>query len=128
MTSVYPVLARVALAACMIAALPQAASAQSLDELDRLVMASSKPAGGLALARSQMAAGAWLDALATLERVLAADPKHKQVRLAHAEILCRIDDLEGASVEFARLKSRDYKKAEWSAATAPCKPIAGGAK
>lgn len=128
MTNVYPVLAQAALAACMIAGLPQIASAQSLDELDRLVTASAKPAAGLALAQTQSAAGAWLDALATLERVLAVDPKHKQARLAHAEILCRIDDLEGASVEFARLKSRDYKKAEWSAATAPCKPVAGGAK
>lgn len=128
MTNVYPALTRVALAVGLIAGLPQVASAQSLEDLDRLVAASVKPADGLALARSQSAAGAWLDALATLERVLAVDPKHKQVRLAHAEILCRIDDLEGASVEFARLKSRDYKKSEWSAANAPCKPVGGGAK
>lgn len=127
MTKAHPVLASVALAACLVAGLPQAASAQSLDDLDRLITASVKPAEGLALARSQSAAGSWLEALATLERVLTVDPKHKQARLVHAEILCRIDDLEGASVEFSRLKSRDYKKAEWTAATAACKHSAGGA-
>lgn len=100
--------------------LPQCASAQSLEDLDRLVQNSAKPADGLALARSQAVAGDLLDALATLERVLAVDPKHKQGRLLHASLLCRIDDRDGAAAEFARLRSKDYKKAEWSAALVPC--------
>lgn len=110
-----------ACAAVMLAAAP--AAAQSLEELDRLVEASAKPKDGLALARSQIGAGAWLDALATLERVLAVDPKNKQGRLLHASILCRLDDRDGAKVEFARLKSGDYKKADWAAATAPCNAL-----
>ncbi len=125
MTNVYPVLAQAALAACMIAGLPQIASAQSLDELDRLVTASAKPAAGLALAQTQSAAGAWLDALATLERVLAVDPKHKQAKLLHASLLCRIDDADGAKLEFGRLKKSSYKKAEWAEAIAPCKKFEG---
>lgn len=100
--------------------LPQSAFAQSLEDLDQLVQGSVKPADGLALARSQASSGGLLDALATLDRVLAVDPKHKQARLLHASLLCRIDDRDGAAVEFARLRSKDYKKADWSAALAPC--------
>lgn len=95
-------------------------AAETLEELDALVQSSVKPKEGLALARSQADAAAWLDALATLERVLAADPKHKQARLLHASILCRLDDADGARLEFSRIKSGDYKKADWAAATAPC--------
>lgn len=109
-------------ALCLLASLvlPQCASAQSLEDLDRLVQSSVKPADGLALARSQAAGGDLLDALATLERVLAVDPKHKQAKLLHASLLCRIDDREGAAAEFARLRAKDYKKPEWSAALVPC--------
>lgn len=104
------------------------ASAQTLEELDRLVDASYKPKEGLALARNQAGGGAWLDALATLDRVLATDPKHKQGRLLRASILCQLDDRDGAKVEFARIKSGDYKKADWAAAMAPCNALkAGGA-
>ena len=107
---------------CLLIALavPQCAAAQSLEELDRLVQSSAKPADGLALARSQVAAGDLLDALATLERVLTVDPKDKQVRLLHASLLCRIDDRGGAAVEFAKLRAKDYKKPDWSAALVPC--------
>ncbi len=107
---------------CFLASLvlPQCASAQSLEDLDRLVQSSIKPADGLVLARSQAAAGELLDALATLDRVLAVDPKHKQGKLLHASLLCRIDDRGGAAAEFARLRAKDYKKTEWSAALVPC--------
>ena len=107
---------------CLLIALavPQCAAAQLLEELDRLVQSSVKPAEGLALARSQAAAGDLLDALATLERVLTVDPKDKQVRLLHASLLCRIDDRSGASAEFAKLRAKDYKKPDWSAALVPC--------
>jgi hypothetical protein len=100
--------------------LPQCAAAQSLEALDQLVLASAKPADGLALARSQAGSGALLDALATLERVLLTDPGSKPASLLHASILCRIDDRDGAAAEFARLKAKDFKKPEWAAARAPC--------
>jgi hypothetical protein len=104
---------------------PVPAAAQTLEELDKLVATSGKPKEGLALARSQAGAGSWLEALATLERVLTVDPKHKQARLLHASILCQLDDLDGARLEFARLKSGDYKKADWAGANAPCKALSG---
>lgn len=72
------------------------------------------------MARSQAASGAWLDALTTLERVLVADPKHKEAKLLHASLLCRIDDADGAALEFGRLKKSSYKKDVWAAAIAPC--------
>ena len=114
--------ARFAIAAALLTSLtlPQPVFAQTIDDLDRLVQASVKPADGLALARSQASSGALLDALATLDRVLAVEPKHKQARLLHASLLCRIDDRDGAAVEFSRLKSKDYKKVDWNAALAPC--------
>ena len=114
--------ARFAIAAALLTSLslPQPVFAQTIDDLDRLVLASVKPAEGLALARSQASSGALLDALATLDRVLAVEPKHKQARLLHASLLCRIDDRDGAAVEFSRLKSKDYKKVDWNAALAPC--------
>jgi Flp pilus assembly protein TadD len=112
---------RLILACTMLVAAP--AWAQTLEELDTLVQSSAKPKDGLALARSQAGAAAWLDALATLDRVLAAEPKHKQARLLRASILCRLDDPDGARFEFSRIKSGDYKKAEWAAAIAPCNAL-----
>ena len=100
--------------------LPHPATAQSLEALDQLVLASAKPADGLALARSQAGSGALLDALATLERILLSDPASKPARLLHASILCRIDDRDGAAAEFAGLKSKDFKKPDWAAAREPC--------
>lgn len=111
-----------------LAILPQPAEAQSLEDLDKLVTASAKPKDGMALAQAQIGAGALLDALATLKRVLAIDPKNKQARLLHASVLCRVDDADGAALEFSRLKSRDYKKAEWAGAIKPCAALSGAAQ
>ena len=117
------------ISASLVAALvlPQVASAQSLEDLDRLVQGSVKPIDGLALARAQAAAGNLLDALATLERVQGVDPQDKQARLLHASLLCRIDDRDGAAAEFARLRGKEYTKADWTAAMLPCTvaPAAG---
>ena len=100
--------------------LPPPAIAQSLEALDQLVLASAKPADGLALAGSQAGSGALLDALATLERLMLTDPGNKSALLLHASILCRIDDRDGAAAEFAKLKAKDFKKPAWAAARAPC--------
>jgi Tfp pilus assembly protein PilF len=113
-----PLGAALVAALLLVVALP--ASAETLEELDGLVEASAKPVAGLNLARAQADAGSLLDALATLERVLAIDPKHKQARLLHASLLCRADDAAGAAYEFGKLKSGSYKKAEWASAIAPC--------
>ncbi|MGH6786118.1 MAG: hypothetical protein ACREBO_04750 [Novosphingobium sp.] len=96
------------------------AAADALEQLDRLSLASADPDQGLALARQQAASGALLDALATLERTIAGHPKTKRALLLHASILCRIDDRVGGEVEFARLKAKDFSKAEWAEARTPC--------
>jgi len=96
------------------------AMAQSVEELDRLVRASEKRDDGEELVRSQIAAGSLLEALATLDRMLAEKPKNKQARLLRASTLCQLDDRVGASVEFARLKEKAYSKTQWAAAMAPC--------
>ncbi len=109
--------------ALLMAALP--ASAETVEELDRIVDASAKPAEGLAMAQGQAASGSLLEAIATLDRVLANDPKHKPARLLRASLLCRVDDRGGAAVAFARLKEKDYRKADWAAALEPCKGKTG---
>jgi Flp pilus assembly protein TadD len=106
--------------AMLASAWANSADAQSIEEIDQLVRSSEEPAGGLALARTQVAAGSLLEALATLDRSLAVDPKNKQARLLHANILCLIDDRVGASVEFGQLRAKDYSKSQWAAALGSC--------
>jgi hypothetical protein len=113
-----------ACAGALIVAAP--AAGQTLEELDKLVAASAKPKEGVALARTQAGVGAFLDALATLDRVLADEPKHKHARLLQASILCRLDDRDGAKLAFSRLKSGDFKKSEWADAVAPCNALKEG--
>lgn len=103
---------------------PAQSPAPSVEALDQLSLSSETPEQGLALARSQAAQGDMLEALATLERTLSAKPKNKQARLLHASLLCRLDDRQGAEVEFARLKAKDFGKAEWAVARAPCEGVA----
>lgn len=107
----------------LFAAVPLAA--ETVEELDRIVDASAKPAEGFPMAQSLVASGAMLEAIATLDRVLAADPKHKPAKLLRASLLCRVDDRGGAAVAFTRLKEKDYKKDEWAAALEPCKGKTG---
>lgn len=107
-------------ALALVMALQCPAWAQSPEDLDALTRSGEVPNDGLALARSQVATGALLEALATLERTLALKPKDKQAKLLHASILCRIDDPAGAAVEFGRLKAKDFKKADWAEAQVPC--------
>ena len=103
-------------------------AAETVEQLDAMVDASAKPAEGLAMAQSQVASGALLEAIATLDRVLANDPKHKVAKLLRASLLCRVDDRAGAAVAYSRLKEKDYKKADWAAALEPCKGKTGTAQ
>ena len=102
--------------------------AQSVDALDALVQATAKTKDGLTFAQQQIELGDLLVALATLERVLAKEPKNKTARLLHASVLCRVDDPDGAALEFSKLKAGDFKKPEWAAAIAPCAGLGGAAK
>jgi len=110
------------LAALLVGVAP--AAAQDLAALDALSDRSAEETGGLALAREQAARGELLEALATLERVLALFPKSPAARLDHAVLLCRVGDPQGAEAEFARLDAEDYPSGALAQARAACRPAA----
>ncbi len=93
------------IAACLsvIAMLSAPASAQSLAELDRLSDLTANEETGVAAAQEQAGRGAYLEALSTLERVMAAFPESVSARLLHAVYLCRIDDRQGGLVEISQM-------------------------
>lgn len=101
-------------------------SAETLEELDALSDLSADEAAGIAAAREQAGRGQYLDALATLERVLAVHPKSRDARLIHAVYLCEIDDRRGGLVEIDRLKERHYGKDLLDEARAMCRRGGGG--
>lgn len=85
-------------------------SAETLEELDALSDLSADEAAGLEAARKQAGRGEYLDALATLERVLAVHPKSRDALLDHALYLCAIDDRQGGLLEISKLKKKQYGK------------------
>ena len=58
-------------------------------------------------ANQQVADGDLKGAAATLERILILHPQMDQVRVFLAIVLFRLDDLQGAAIEFERLDGRD---------------------
>lgn len=83
-------------------------SAQTLADLDALSDQTATEASGIEIARQQTGRGELLEALATLERVLAQFPKSDEARFNHAMLLCWVGDPQGALVEFDRLDEDDY--------------------
>ncbi len=61
-----------------------------------------------------------LAALAALERLMIVHPEAHGALLQHASLLCRLDDRNGAKVEFDQLDRSEFPAAAWSTATAPC--------
>lgn len=100
--------------------------AQTIDQLDALSDASTDEAGGIAEAKLQGERGQYLEALATLERVLAVHPKSHEARLIHAIFLCKIDDRQGGLVELGKLKKKHYGKELLAESRALCAPAAEG--
>ncbi|WP_066559917.1 hypothetical protein [Croceicoccus bisphenolivorans] len=101
-------------------------SAETLEELDALSDQSADAPSGISMAQEQAKRGEYLDALATLERVLAANPKSHEARLIHAVYLCRIDDRQGGRVELAKLKKKYYSDGLLDEARAMCEPAEKG--
>ena len=101
------------------------ATAQTFEQLDALSDASTDESAGIAAAREQAGRGEYLEALATLERVLAVHPKSRDARLIHAIYLCEIDDRRGGLVEIDKLKEKHYGKALLAEARARCSGEAG---
>lgn len=82
--------------------------AQSFEELDRLSDISLEEESGIAAAREQAGRGELLEALATLERVMAVQPRSANARILHAYYLCAIDDLQGGMVEIDNMDEDEF--------------------
>ena len=100
-------------------------SAETLEELDALSDLSVDERAGIAAAKDQAERGEYLEALATLERVLAVHPKSAEARLIHAVYLCEIDDRRGGLVEIDKLKEKQYGKQLLAEARGRCQGGAG---
>lgn len=96
------------------------ARAETLEELDALSDAAVDEAAGIAAAQEQAGRGAYLEALAMLERVLAVHPKSYEARLVHAQYLCAIDDKRGGLVELGKLKKKQVGERRLAEARAMC--------
>ncbi len=107
-----------------VASMPLAA--QSLAELDALSDRTADEASGIAAALEQSSRGQLLEALASLERVLALYPESAQARFNHALLLCWVDDPQGAEVEFERLDEDDYAPGALQQARDTCRSAASG--
>ena len=101
-------------------------SAETLDELDAISDLSADEEAGINAASELAGRGQYLEALATLERVLAVHPKSRAARLIHAVYLCRIDDRRGGLVEIDALKEKHYDRQTLAEARAICAPGGGG--
>ena len=112
-------------AALFIAGQPIAvAHAETLPELDAMAEVAVDEEQGIAFAQEQSARGEYLEAIATLERVLALHPKSQAARLLHAVHLCKIDDQLGGAVELGKLKQMSFAPELWADALKLC-PLAG---
>lgn len=111
---------RGAICAAAMSFMPLPLAAETIEELDVMSDAAEDKELGMFLARDYASRGEYLDAIATLERVLAVHPKFDEARLLHAIFLCRIDDTLGAAVEFDKLRRKKYSDAKWNEALAQC--------
>jgi hypothetical protein len=96
------------------------APADPAASLDALSVASDRIDSGMAAAERLWRAGDALGALAALERLMIVHPEAHGAMLQHASLLCRLDDRDGAKVEFDQLTRSEFPAAVWASATAPC--------
>lgn len=94
--------------------------AETPEELDALSDLSTDESAGVAFAQQQASRGEWLEALATLERVLAEHPKSSSARLLHALYLCNVDDRMGGAVEYRKLREKDYASEDLATVRTRC--------
>lgn len=111
-------IALAAIAMTALAALP--AGAATLEQLESMSDLSQDEQSGIAAAQAQQARGEWLEALGTLERVLADNPKSAAARLLHALYLCKVDDRLGGQVELEELRAKDYPEGTYNQVRAEC--------
>ena len=97
-----------------------AGHAQSFEEIDTLSDIAIDEEAGIKHANDQAERGELLEALATLERVLATFPRSNGARVLHAVYLCDVDDKQGGLVELNQLKVKDIGEEALAAAYARC--------
>jgi tetratricopeptide (TPR) repeat protein len=97
--------------------------AETLPELDAMAEVAVDEEQGIAYAQQQSERGEYLEAIATLERVLALHPKSDSARLLHAVNLCKIDDQLGGAVELGKLKQKNFAPELWASVMKLC-PLA----
>lgn len=96
------------------------AQALAFAELDRLSDLSANEESGIAAARDQAGRGQLLEALATLERVMAVYPSSLNARMLHAFYLCTVDDQQGARVEIDNMDEDDFGRQNLNELRARC--------
>ena len=111
-------IALAAIAATALSGAPSAAA--TLAELEAMSDLSQDEQTGIAAAQAQQARGEWLEALGTLERVLADNPKSAAARLLHALYLCKVDDRTGGQVELSKLRAKDFADGIFDQVQAEC--------
>lgn len=94
--------------------------AQAESDIDALIDGAANPAGAIAMADTQSAAGDLTGAVATLERALLADPEAHDVRMRYVALLCRLDDVQGARVELSKLDGQPFAEADWAIVQSAC--------
>lgn len=97
--------------------------AETLEELDIMADVAVDEQKGIQYAQDQLSRDEYLEAIATLERVLALHPNSDSARLLHAVYLCQIDDQQGGAVEIGKLKKKNYSEALWADTVKLC-PLA----
>jgi len=100
------------------------AHAETIAELDMMAEVAVDEQKGILFAQDQASRGEFLEAIGTLERVLALHPKSSSARLLHAVYLCQIDDQQGGAVEIGKLKKSSIPDELWADAHKLC-PLAG---
>ncbi len=115
-----PILAAGTAAMLAMITVPAIGQAQNFDEIDALSDAALDEQAGIQTASNQAANGDYLEAIATLERVLAIFPKSIGARTLHAVYLCDIDDKQGGLVELRQLKKKEVGEEALRAAFLRC--------
>ncbi|MXO56804.1 hypothetical protein [Pontixanthobacter gangjinensis] len=97
--------------------------AEAFADLEAMAEVAVDEEAGILFAQEQASRGEILQAIATLERVLALHPKSQSARLLHAVYLCQIDDQAGGAVELGKLKKKNFPEDLWAQAMSVC-PLA----
>lgn len=107
--------------ALALAAMAVPVAAQTIEQLDALSDVTMDENAGIQFARDQASRSEWLEAIGTLERVLAEHPKSNEAKRLQALYLCTVDDRLGGAVILAKLNAKDFPKGALDEVFAQCR-------